>query len=75
MNIPGENIPGPHICMSVSVPHTHSMPEGQVQLSVVAHMTKVWVNVTGRIIVGVSGPYLLAYGWDGLDDVPPLACG
>ena len=45
MSIPGENIPGPHIRMTVSMPHTRSMHEGQVQLSVVAHivcMTFVW---------------------------------
>ena len=46
---------------------------GQVQLSMVAHMTEVWVNVTVCIIVGVLESHLVSCRWDELDDVPPLA--
>ena len=48
---------------------------GKFRLSMVVHMTEVWVNVPACVVVGVSGSHLVACRWDGLDDVPPLARG
>ena len=55
MSIPGENLPGPHIHVSVSMPRV-CVYEGKVKLSVAASLTDVWVNVSGRIILGVFVP-------------------
>ena len=53
MSTPGESIPGPHICMSVSMPHAHSAREGRVQLSVVAYI-RCEVVVTDAVLVRVG---------------------
>ena len=51
---PRGNIPGPHIHVSIS--YATRVYEGQVNLSMVARLMEVWVNVTDRIILGVSVP-------------------